>query len=185
MIIEDGTGYGYSAAVNSENKIKTLSTRITFAHHVNHDEGKCFTALFDQTPTGSGDCFFYLKNNDSEDLVVTELRFRVESNEEIYLKIKDEGTPVDGAAITPVNLNAESGNAADVTCQQGSDITGLSSGNIIDYIGILSSQGTKQFKLTPDIIIPKNHVFSIYAKAGAIRTFGTAVFYFHSSNGDK
>jgi hypothetical protein len=68
-IIEDGSGKGYSASVNSENRLKTAAvTEPSALHRASEDKGfNINTGPLSFTTAGT---FIYLKNNEDDDLVI-------------------------------------------------------------------------------------------------------------------
>ncbi len=179
LIIEDGKGSGKTAAVNSENKLETLAITSTLEQHVNHHEGEAYTAMFSVTPTGAGDCFGYIKNNSEIDMLITSLMIRCASDEIVQIKLNDEGTPVGGSGITLVNRNAGSGKSADVTSQQGVDITGLSGGAVVAGAFVKGGESSLQVNITTSLIIPKNKVITFYAVTGTAALMVGAEVHFH------
>jgi len=174
--IEDGSGNGHSAKVNTDNQFFTLATTVDKQHFFNHDKAEVYSVIVAKTPTGAGDCFLYIKNNSEVDLNISSIRGRSASAESIQVKIKDSGTPVGGSANSPVNRNAGSANTADLTVLDGVDITGLSGGSLLDLLYL----GTTQYKYEwrSDIIIPKNQTLSLYAVTGAVAIDITLTAYF-------
>ena len=186
MIIEDGTGHGFTARVDSENRIHTEAVTTTLEHHTNQNEGLSFNALFAVNPDGADDCIFYLKNNNEIDLIIEGVWWNTSAAEEVYYKLGDAGTAVktNGADITPSNLNAGSGKIADVICYSNTadgavDITGLSGGTTIQKIWLVAAETTLYINCEQDIILPKNQTFSIYCVGGDSLLRGTVVFHFH------
>ena len=184
--IEDGTGNGYTAKVNSENQLTTLAITQSIEHHVNKQEGSAYHALFAVNPDGADDCIFYLKNTDEKIIIIEGVTWQTSAAEEVYYKIGETGTAVktSGSDITPANLNAGSGKLASVLCYSNVsdgavDITGLSGGSVVEKLW-LTNTASSHFNLEQDIIIPKNQTFSIYCVGGDTLLRGTVVFNFHS-----
>lgn len=185
--IEDGKGTGKTAAVSNENKLEVIAVTETLEHHVNENEGTSYNALFAVNPDGADDCIFYLKNLSDQDLIIGGVWWQTSAAEEVYYKLGDIGTAVktNGADITPVNLNAGSGKAADVLCYSNTadgavDITGISNGTTIQKLWLTSAE-TKMFNCEQDLIVPKNKTFTIYASGGDTLLRGTVVFLFHEA----
>jgi len=178
-VIRDGTGKSYLAGVNSKNRL--LSECITYSgeHTANHEDGNAYNMLFEKTPATAGDCFLYLKNGDTIDLIIEGVWLRVASAEQVTIKLNDVGTPVDGTAVTPANLNAGANSAALGTFQSGSAITGLSGGTIINKIWATSTE-TSFFNFEQDVIVSPNLVFTAYAITGGVELDGTIAFNYHS-----
>jgi len=152
---------------------KAICQSIT--EHSNQHEEESYSAVIDVTPTGAGDCFFYITNNSDIEAVVTSLKLHAASAETIQVKIRDVGT-VGGthAVLTPVNRNAGSGKVADVTCESGVDITGLSGGDIVDVL--IAGAPMWRWEWESGLIIPKNRTVSLYAVTGAIAIQATLGF---------
>jgi len=188
MIIRDPlTGTG--ARVNGEGRMEVESVILSAERHANQHEGRAYNAVFATAPTTAGDCFFYLKNQDDIDLVLEGIYYQASAAEEILIKIGDTGTAVktDGEDIVPANLNAGSGNVADVLCYSetgdgGSDITGISGGVTIDKIYITAAADNQYYNFEQDVILPKNKTFTMYAVGGDVNIRGTVVFNFHNGN---
>ena len=176
-MIKGGTGNGYAVGVTSENRLLVESVTYSGEHHANH-EGNAFNLLFDVTPTGAGDCFLYVKNGSTNDIVIEGLWLRVASAEQITMKLKDAGTPGGGGALVPANINAGSNSAALGTFQSGNDITSLSGGTIINK-GWVANTTTSFFNFEQDIILPENLTYTLYATTGSVAIAGTLVFHYH------
>lgn len=178
MRIEDGTGEGFAAKVNEENQLLTECVTVTAESHTNRHEAEAYHVLFDNTPDGAGDCFFYMKNLDDIDIIIEGVWFRVASTEKVQIKLGDVGTLIGGTTITPVNCNAGSGNVADGTFCHSSDMTGLSGGNIVETYWLGSTE-SKHYNFEQDIVLPKNSVYTMYAVTGDVPVSGTVVFNYH------
>ena len=165
IIIQDGRGKGYSAAVNSENHLKTTAVTITAEHFANHSMGLAYQVPFNTRVASKNDCFSYIQNTDDIDMVCEEIDFSTAASPcTISIKLGDSGTPTKGSAVTPVNCNGGSGKTADCTCQVGTNITGLSGGTtILNYIFNAATNDTTNFNFPQDVILPKNNVLTIYA----------------------
>lgn len=140
---------------------------LPYMEYINRQEEQAYNAVISVTPTGAGDCFFYFTNDNVADVIVSSLRLQSASAENVQVKLGDSGT-VGGthAALTPVNLNAGSGKVADVTCESGVDITGLSGGSIVDEI--VAGATMLNWEWSSGLILPKKHTLSLYAVTGAV-----------------
>ena len=175
--LRDGKGRGYLAGVSSENRMMAEAITYSGEHHANH-EGNAYNMLFDVTPTGAGDCFLYIKNSNTVDLVIEGLWLRTASAEQVNMKLGCTGTPSGGSDITPANLNAGSNSAALGTFQAGNDITGLSGGTIINK-GWVTNTATTFFSFEQSVILPQNTNYSLWVVTGAVNLAGTIVFHYH------
>lgn len=166
MIIRDPNN-GAGMKVNEHGYGEVSSVMQPLQHHANVVHGNAYSAVMSVTPTGAGDCFFYIKNNDEYNLVVRSLSLYGASAESVQVKLGDIGT-VGGthADLTPISRNAGSGKVADATCESGVDITGLSGGSIVDLIQFTNSY--LKVRWDSSLIVPKNSMLSLYAVTGAV-----------------
>lgn len=175
MIINDPDGKALQ--VDDEGNAKVASIIKPLQHHANIVYGNVYSAVISVTPTGAGDCFFYIKNDDTLNLVVRSITLYAASAESIQVKLGDSGT-VGGthAALLPVSRNAGSGKLADATCESGVDITGLSGGSIVCDINCTNAFAKHRWDSS--LIIPKNTMLSLYAVTGAVAIKATLSFLF-------
>ena len=175
------------ANVNAQGHIETEAITHSAKHYANHTTKKAYQVSFAVNPAGADDCIFYLKNNDSETLIVEGFSYASSAAEEIYIEIANTGTAVltDGTAQIPANCNAGSGNLADVVCwsgtaDEGVDIEGLTGGREIDRLWIVAAADKKWHNFEMDAIIPQNQIFSIWCVGGDTNIRGTVGFYYHT-----
>lgn len=182
MTIDDGTGSGYKAAVNSSHFLQVLSQNFSFDHYVNHVLRKAYSCVIEQTPSGANKCFFYIKNTSDDDLIITSLTAYTPSLESISVYLHQIGTAV-GTTYTPINRYSGSAATADSVCLVGNDITGLTGGSLVEKVIVLgSSIGSKKFNWVSDFILPKNTSLSLCAVTGSIKINATLAMYYHSQS---
>lgn len=184
MIINDGKGTGYAAGINAENRLLTSSICATPEHQINHSKGLAFQAYFAVNPAGADDVIFYILNNDNIDIVIEGITINTSAAEEIeYGFCSGTAVATSGASLVPVNLNAGSGNTADITCYGNTadgavDITGLTRTRI-ERIWLAASETTFYYNFEADLILPKNKAFYISAVGGDTLLRGSVLFTFH------
>lgn len=182
MIIEDGTGKGYQARINSENRLLVSSVSSTIEHHINHVVGRSFNLVFSATPS-AGDCFLYMKNEDKDrDVTIEGFWFKESADDYIDIMISQTGSPINGTAITPINLNTGSGYSAIGTFEYGNNITGLSGGNTVMKIFHANSNESIYRNFDQDIILGYNGVFALYIGTGTVQVDGIICFNYHTVN---
>lgn len=181
MIIEDGRGSGQKAHVTDEGCVCTRAVGIHFLQHINEVHQEVYTALVAKTPTAAGDCFLYIMNNSDEDMYISSMTGAAATDETVQLKINDTGTPAGTTENIMVNRHAGSGKLADVTCYEGEDITGLSGGSTVEQFVIDGAIGSQKWRYHSAIIVPKNHVFALYAVTGGIALTISLSIAFHNS----
>ena len=172
---------GEPLLINSEGRALTYAITEPESGHVNEDHGKCFSVLVDVTTATTDDDFFYLKNNETEQLVI----YRIEgwcddaSQEiKILLGATDAGTAA-GDALTPVALNAGSGEVPAIDCTQDATDLAITGGSAVDLLKFSTVALTKdKWDYPSGIILPKNYRLHMEAAlAGLINL--NIFFYFH------
>lgn len=167
--LRDGKGRGYLAEVTEENRIKTAAVSRSKEHDANLTYGESYNLVMTgQTPTGADDCFLYIKNTGTRNLVFEGFGIYCASNEKIYGKLGQIGTPAGGTDTIPANLNGGSGNAAPGVYQLGNNITGLSGGRTFMEYRIPANNATNIVNFESDIVLQPNQVFTVYASTGGI-----------------
>lgn len=176
MIIRDPSS-GQAQMVTAGGMAMTKSVCQTINEYANRNMENGYSAVIAATPTGAGDCFFYMTNNDDKPILISSLKLYAASTESVQVKLGDTGV-VGGthAALVPANRNAGSAKEADVTCESGVDITGLSGGRVVDEL-VGGTTMVRWLWLT-GMVIPKNRTLSLYAVTGAIAIKATLGFCF-------
>jgi len=178
MIIKGGTGNGYSVGVNSSNMLLTRSVTESIEHHTNHDDGRGFQVVFNQSPTAANDCFYWIQNTDTDrDLIIEGVNLGFKNatavDVEVYFKIGDTGTANSGTDVTPVNLNSEAAYTASCTSEKGADLdnagAGISGGTeFFRLLFPLQDEKSDYHHFPMDIVLAPNGSLSIWATdAGA------------------
>jgi len=185
--IEDGTGSGATARVDSENKLRTYSVIESDAQHSNEDNGNAYTMLIYNTSNNpnpsvgeTSPCIGYIKNGSDNLLVIEKIKCWAETAEAIEIYINQSGTPTNTTTYNPLNMNLGSGSTADGTFYTGTNIGGISGGNLLDRLRVPADNNNHDYILTPSLIIPKNKIMTIYAYNGGIETEVNIYFYYHT-----
>lgn len=173
---------GTPQLVNEEGRAKAVCVNVPIQSHAN-DLGNAYSVMIDVTTASTDDDFFYLKNSDDLPLRIYKITgFVDDANQEVKVIIgaTDAGTDA-GDTLTPVNMNAGSGNVADMTCTQDATdlaITGGSTVNILKFSTTALVEST--WDCLAEIILPKNQRLHLEASlAGLINM--TIFFYFHEA----
>lgn len=178
--IKDGTGQGYQAEVDSDNRLLTRAIIEPAEHYANHDLGQSFSLYFNVTPTGAGDCFFYCKNTNTHDVIFEDLQVYVASNEAIDVYLNNTGTPSGGTTLTEANLNTSSKKTLTATIQYGNDITGLTQATQAVRYYVPADSATHVFNFRGDIILAPQTTLTLYAVTGGINMVGNFNCYIRS-----
>ena len=172
---------GTPALVNDEGKLHVYSVMEQMQFHANVHEKECYTVMVDVTTGTADDDFFYLKNKDELDLVITKIGGWSVLNQEVSLYIggTDAGTDA-GDALVPANLNAGSGNTADVDCTQDATDLAISGGRVVRLMKFPpTALQLAAFKFDTGIIVPKNQRLHLRAASAGLINM-SITFYFHS-----
>ena len=117
MIINDGTGGGYAVGVTEENRLDVnacMGTRLYYASRVHGDSYTWTTVSAD---LGAGVASIFLTNNSTtQNLFIEKMYLWADVVTQFKIWSPATYTAQDGTAITGLNLNRASANAADATC---------------------------------------------------------------------
>ena len=160
---------GTPASVCDENRLQVEAVTVSEEHHANIHDGTAYSWYFTNDPDAADDCIFYLKNNADQDLILEGMDLFVTDDTDVYLKLGGSGDPCTaGTTVTGANLNAGSGNVANVTAEHDGDIEGAGSTfsggtEVARYVyqsGTLVN--THHINFPCDLIIPKNQIFTLW-----------------------
>ncbi len=172
---------GTALIITDEGYAKTRAICVSENLHANKDEKEVYSSLVDVTTATTDDDFFYLKNNSEKDLIITKIEgWCDDANQEIKVLIgaTDAGTDA-GDAIVPGNLNAGSGNVAEVDCTQDATDLAITGGYVVRLLKFPTTALEREdFHFEEGIILPKNQRLHMQAAlAGLINL--NIFFYFH------
>lgn len=178
MQIEDGTGHGYRAEVDSNNQLKVRSTISTYHQFISCEKQQAYMvslgteALPTLTVTATGGYMMYLKNTSTlYDAIISRIVLTTSALMEItIMKNPTIGSIGNEATITPINKNFASGKVADVDVygwdEVADGITGISGG---DCVGTCQVNGFENLLFDEATCLGLNDIIAIKAKnAGEI-----------------
>jgi hypothetical protein len=146
--------------------------------------GKSFSILVDVTPGTTDDDFFYLKNNEIENLVIHRITGWCTADQEIsiFLGATDAGTDA-GDALTAKAMNADhTGHALSIDCTQDATDLAITGGEIIDVLKFSPTALTPQtFLFSEGIIVPKGTRLHMQAALAALINLNI-FFHFHTDS---
>lgn len=152
MILEDGKGRGFRAAVDSKLRLDTHAEDEGRREMI--DTGKMWSMSFDAIdPTGADDYFAYLTNTGSETYVIETIR--ISSTVTGILEFhKVTGTSSGGATMDITSRNLGSAIAPTGTFETGVNLTGLANAGVLHYGALVADTPTEftwrsGFLLTP------------------------------------
>lgn len=180
--IEDGKGTGVQAQVDGQNRLMTSSVVIPEIHSVNINNGRTYSLVVNQTPSGANKCFAYIKNTSAiRMLILDAINLSAAGAETVQIKFGDVGTAV-GTTGTAVNRNTSSAYTPDATIVVGNDITGVSGGSLIDQYVTVANQTSMKYHWDSGLILGTSGVVSFYAVAGSIAIKMTLSLYFQEAD---
>ncbi len=121
--IEDGTGSGHVAQVTSTNQVKTITESHELQHHISRNFGQSYQVISTDTGiTAATQTILHLKNTDTtRKMVISFIRMQAITNTaskpvvgEYFQMGLGRTVSSGGTEVTPVNVNASSGNVASV-----------------------------------------------------------------------
>lgn len=158
MAVIKGGSNGNVADVDEKKRLQVLAVS-EHEDRRRNTEGKYWSAYFTNTPAGANDDFFYLKNNGTKDLCITDVRISSTVPTQLFYK-HVTGTAVDGTPIVLVNRNLGTSTVPDATVEQGVDITGLSDVGVIFFEEAAIADTMYSLKTTSNIIIPQGQAIA-------------------------
>jgi len=165
------------------NKLLVSGVVSSQEHFANHATGLGFNMVFSATPTGAGDYFLYIKNQNKDTALSVEgMWIKMEADDYIQVELGDTGTPTGGNDIIPVNANTSTGNQALGIFQSGNDIIGLNGGNIYHKIYYKNSKESVYHNFNMDIILGSNGTLTMRVGTGTVLIEGVIVFNYHGTN---
>ena len=151
--IIDGTGKGYTAKVDSENRLRTSSVTESQDYHIN-SEGKVWSLDVSVTPTGANDYFFYFKNTGTEDVHISAFRVSSTVATEIAVDVVT-GTAVGGTTNVPIARNLGSSKAPTAIIETGVDITGLTKTGRVLFLECAVADTAYTEEIISNLILPQ------------------------------
>jgi len=167
--IKDGTGKGYLARVDSDNRLRTYAKSASIQHVVSEHEEEAYQVIGIATLSAGTVVALHIKNISSGNMVVTYLRHQVVGatggtsfpNTSNYFTIGLGRTYSSGGSlVTPVNVFGGSGNTAEVTAYQ-ADPTLAGTAQEIDRWYTKSDGDMNTFNKEGALIIPPNQTMEV------------------------
>ena len=134
--IEDGTGKGFAAAVNSLNRLAVSARAAPRDFFISRDTGQVYTITSEDASTAANEETIYLQNTSTlNNLFIDAVIIAADAATRFRLKFVT-GTAAGGSALTATNLNKTSSNAAAVIARGDGSITGLTDDGDIALITV-------------------------------------------------
>ncbi len=173
---------GDAVYVNKEHMLLVTSVTQPSNEHINGDEGEYYSVIIDKTATAADDCIGYCKNLSDQDLIIDSVSIYSATATAMTIKLGDTGTANAPTTLTPVNMHAGSGNAADATWYEGVELDmggALAGGSLLGPIrAVVTTQ--RDYTYTAGVIVPKNQVATFYVDQNANAVQICVYFGFHN-----
>jgi hypothetical protein len=173
VTVDDGTGNGFKAGVNSENRVLTRAMQSTYQQHISceHEEAYMCPLCSEATPTltvtATGGYMLYLKNASSDyDAIISRITVSTSALITIIvMKNPTIGSLGNETAKIPVNKNFKSGKVSEIDCyswdEAGDGITGITGGTCA---GTYQVNGFERLLFDESICMGLNDVIALKAK---------------------
>ena len=168
--IEDGTGGGFEAEVNAENRLVTESIITSDVEWLNSNQGVVWNLPLDGVAPSGATYFFYLYNSGAADLHVTFLSLN-SSAAGLFRFEWVGGTQAGGTDIIANTLNLGKARRPQATIQTGASITGLTAGanggTGLIAVQYLPVNVQRDYVPVSDIVISTGYAVALKAPAAA------------------
>ncbi|MCP4569087.1 MAG: hypothetical protein GY841_16050 [FCB group bacterium] len=158
ILIGDGAGGGYSAAVTSENKLRAYCTTESESSYESEVNERAYTWTTAYS-CAANDTILWLRNDSTtENLVIDKVLFMSDKTTRFVVHSPADGGAATGTAITGTNLNRKSGRTASAKCWQ--DETTGTQANIIAN-GSIVAGGTAILPIEGAIVLGYKDVIAV------------------------
>ena len=164
MIIQDAQT-GRSASVDEENRLIVSSVSQQIDKHTNV-EGLYDVIYFVVTAAGANDYCFYLKNEGTHDIAITDMRVMSTVQTTVFID-HVTGTPsyVSETAAAVTNRNLGSSISPTITANYDTDITGLTNEGELLFQQCAVVDTEYESRITSNIIIPQGQAIALRREA--------------------
>jgi hypothetical protein len=185
MIFEDGTGKGYKAKVDANNRLHTQAVTETEALHAT-EEGDAYNINSGNISLSAAGSLLYIKNNEDKDLVVETVIIgqgtgTVSDSGEVTITANDTAGDLitDGTAVT-YNANRNFGSSKTLTADAYKGKSGGTATGGTDVIFAYAEQSSR-VALHINLVLPKGNAISIMLdpklSSGSVKAYAAAVVY--------
>ena len=161
MAIIQDPSTGFTAAVDSENRLRTFSVAQSEDKYTNL-EGLYHSIYFTVTPAGADDYFYYLKNTGVKDISITDIRISSSVATNVFLD-HVSGTPsyITGGDTTDTNRNLGSSSVLSTISKFDTDITGMTKLGEVVFQECPVVDTLYHFRTSSTVIIPQGQAVAL------------------------
>ncbi len=169
--LQDGTGKGYLAKVDSENHLHTSASVEQMVAHRSHYDASAFgisTPMLTLTTTGGR--MLFLKNTDTRDFYITDLWFNWDGGATSHNRVMfgqlvfGDGVPTANNTVSAAGvLNRKTNNTAQLTVQYWDEVGDGMTGNLTGGAAFYwcNAQGARPYPIGGTIILGINDTMSV------------------------
>ena len=178
MIIEDGTGTGKQAKVNSGNRLYTKAVTATTDEDINVQSNNVWSVPFEGlNPAGADDYVVYIKNTGDKALSFSDIRVSVDTAASQLKLHAVSGTASGGTTLSPISRTVESSALPSATIESGTDITGLTDEGVIFFIQCPVVATQYHLSTSSKIRIPKGKAIALSVETATANVTGVISIY--------
>lgn len=175
--LNDVTG-SLQEARGSDNRLNVSSRADSRSYYNSRDEGRTFALVFDhQTAAAAEESVYWQNTSTTRTLVISSIGLNCVQNARIKLKFVT-GTATGGTAVTPVNMNKQSSNAAEATARVGAAadaIGNLTDAGDIDFAWVFTN-GHEEMRLGDRVRLGQNDAIALEYVEGTSGDFAGVIF---------
>ena len=167
MIIQDGTGSGYTAGVDSAKRLQVSSRQNNRSYYQAVGGNNYTITAADAGPVAAEYTLYFKNDSDTYNFIVSRIDTYATDADVVWKLAKVTGTAATAAAITPVQTNTGSGKSALTTCRGGAGgVTGLTPSAVIWqwYNGVANT--TRQMDTSDTLIVAPGQAIALEYDAG-------------------
>jgi len=164
--IEDGAGKGFSAKVTNDNRLQSESKSSSRDFFISRDDGQAFHLVSEDATAVANEETIYLQNTStSKSLFIDHIILATDTANKFRLKFVT-GTAAGGSALTPINMNKTSSNAADATARGDGSVTSLTDDGDIEIIRV-GADDSGEMEFSDVLILGQNDAVAVETEANA------------------
>lgn len=172
--IDDGTSSGgFSAKVDSKNRLFVKAVQITEDQHINESNNKAWSIPFEGlNPAAADDYVIYIKNTGDKTVHISDIRVMADTAATQLEIHAVSGTAIAGSPISLVPKTVGAAALPSAIIESGTDITGLTSDGIVYFIQCPTVGKEEHLRTSSKIRIPKGKAIALLVETGTANLTG-------------
>ncbi len=137
--IDDGGGKNGFVTVSNNQRLDVSARAASREYYESRDQGQVYSVIsVDATAVANEESIYLQNTSTNKDMIIQNIVISTDTNSLWRIKFVT-GTAAGGSALTPVNLNKASSNAADAVARGDGAVTGLTDGGDITLVRIAAN----------------------------------------------